>query len=160
MDHTIIGKKISSARQDLGLTQAQLAEQVNKKPYMISDIERGRVHVNADDLFEIAVVLQKPITFFFEESNQTPKREKIIQLSDLPPDAAEPLEVIIDNSIRAWQEQKPEASPDADEMGEILVACANLTSSIPVFMNAIKKKSKETYEQFFPEQAIDNQTSP
>ena len=57
MDQKAIGKRIKSAREEKGLTQEQLAEQVNLSPMHISVIERGNKLPRLETLIKIANVL-------------------------------------------------------------------------------------------------------
>ena len=57
MDQKAIGKRIKSARAKKGLTQEQLAEQVNLSPMHISVIERGNKLPRLETLINIANVL-------------------------------------------------------------------------------------------------------
>ena len=58
MDQKAIGKRIKSAREKKGLTQEQLAEQVNLSPMHISVIERGNKLPRLETLIKIANVLE------------------------------------------------------------------------------------------------------
>lgn len=57
MDQKAIGKRIKSVREKKGLTQEQLAEQVNLSPMHISVIERGNKLPRLETLINIANVL-------------------------------------------------------------------------------------------------------
>ena len=57
MDQKAIGKRIKSAREKKGLTQEQLAEQVNLSPMHISVIGRGNKLPRLETLINIANVL-------------------------------------------------------------------------------------------------------
>ena len=57
MDQKAIGKRIKSAREKKGLTQEQLAEQVNLSPMHITAIERGNKLPRLETLIKIANVL-------------------------------------------------------------------------------------------------------
>lgn len=57
MDQKAIGKRIKSAREKKGLTQEQLAEQINLSPMHISVIERGNKLPRLETLINIANVL-------------------------------------------------------------------------------------------------------
>ena len=57
MDQKAIVKRIKSAREKKGLTQEQLAEQVNLSPMHISVIERGNKLPRLETLIKIANVL-------------------------------------------------------------------------------------------------------
>lgn len=71
-----IRKKIREARNEAGDTQADLAKVLEKTRVAISDLERGRVAVNASDLSLIAAYYEKPISFFFHPENKV-KREEL-----------------------------------------------------------------------------------
>jgi transcriptional regulator with XRE-family HTH domain len=81
-----IREKIRQARQDAGETQEDLARILKKNRVAISDLERGRVAVNASDLSLIAAYYEKPISFFFpsqlsiQKNELTPFEEEIISL--------------------------------------------------------------------------------
>lgn len=60
-----IRERIRLARQQARETQDDLAFVLQKNRVAISDLERGRVAVNASDLVLIAAHYEKPISFFF-----------------------------------------------------------------------------------------------
>jgi len=62
-----IVKRIKEARRERGLTQKDLAKQLGKNAASISDLERGKVQVNASVLYSIAQILDKPLGYFFGE---------------------------------------------------------------------------------------------
>jgi transcriptional regulator with XRE-family HTH domain len=62
-----IVKRIKDARRERGLTQKDLARQLGKNAASISDLERGKVQVNASVLYSIAQILDKPLGYFFGE---------------------------------------------------------------------------------------------
>jgi transcriptional regulator with XRE-family HTH domain len=57
--------KIKEARQEANETQEDLAFSLEKTRVAVSDLERGRVNVNAADLAIIAAHYGKPISYFF-----------------------------------------------------------------------------------------------
>ena len=61
-----IGLRVKAARQQKGLTQAQLAEAIDKAFETISNIERGKTAPNFSTLYDIANVLGLPMREFFE----------------------------------------------------------------------------------------------
>jgi transcriptional regulator with XRE-family HTH domain len=65
-----VGLKVRAARLKRNLTQEQLAERVEKTAESISNIERGHVAPPLDTLHRIAVELDTPMTFFFEDIGQ------------------------------------------------------------------------------------------
>ena len=61
-----IGLRVKTARQQTGLTQAQLAEAIDKAFETISNIERGKTAPNFSTLSDIATVLNMPMRDFFD----------------------------------------------------------------------------------------------
>ena len=62
-----IAKRIREARKERGLTQQDLANQLGRTAAAISDLERGKVQVNATDLYQISQFLNRPIEYFYGE---------------------------------------------------------------------------------------------
>lgn len=60
-----IRERIRQARSESGLNQRRMAKLLGVSQSAISDIERGRVQINAKDLAQIAKLLRKPIAYFF-----------------------------------------------------------------------------------------------
>lgn len=63
--NTYIRERIKQARLDANETQEDLAKKMEKTRVAISDLERGRVSVNASDLGFIAAYYDKPISYFY-----------------------------------------------------------------------------------------------
>lgn len=63
-----MGKFIRKAREDAGLNQADFAKKTNRRPATISDIENGKSEIGVLTLALFAIILQKPISYFFPES--------------------------------------------------------------------------------------------
>lgn len=70
-----IRHRIREARNEAGDTQADLAKVLEKTRVAVSDLERGRVAVNASDLSLIAAYYDKPISYFFHPVNRISKKE-------------------------------------------------------------------------------------
>jgi len=69
MKHPIdvnVGRRIRQRRWMLGMTQQQLAQNVGIKFQQIQKYESGMNRVSASRLYEIALALDVPISFFFE----------------------------------------------------------------------------------------------
>ncbi len=80
-DH--IRKKLREAREEASLSQRELAEMVHSAQGTISDLERGRIRINAADLARFADILGKPIQFFYpdvQESDLTEREQILIRL--------------------------------------------------------------------------------
>jgi transcriptional regulator with XRE-family HTH domain len=61
-----VGKRIRHRRWTLGTTQQQLADAVGIKFQQIQKYETGANRVSASRLWDIAVALGVPVSFFFE----------------------------------------------------------------------------------------------
>lgn len=60
-----IRERIKQARLDANESQEDLAKALDKSRVTISDMERGRVEINASDLGFIAAHYDKPISYFY-----------------------------------------------------------------------------------------------
>lgn len=67
-----VGKRIRHRRWMNGTTQQQLAEQVGIKFQQIQKYETGMNRVSASRLWDIARVLNVPVSFFFEGLDAQP----------------------------------------------------------------------------------------
>lgn len=78
-----IGIRLKSARRRAGLTQAQLAEAVDKAVETISNIERGHSLTGVETLEQIARAVRTPVGYFFEEfpvrSKMARRRAELLQ---------------------------------------------------------------------------------
>lgn len=75
-----IGLRVKAARTQKGLTQAQLAEAIDKAFETISNIERGKTAPNFSTLADIANVLGLPMREFFEleDAALTDARQRLL----------------------------------------------------------------------------------
>jgi transcriptional regulator with XRE-family HTH domain len=65
-----VGKRIKKRRQQLRLSQTALGAAVGVSFQQIQKYERGANRVSSSTLYEIAHVLETPITYFFESLAQ------------------------------------------------------------------------------------------
>jgi|SRR5580704_16865315 transcriptional regulator with XRE-family HTH domain len=65
-----VSSRIRERRVMLGLTQQQLGEMIGVTYQQVHKYERGKNRVTAGQLFEIARLLDAPITFFYEGLEQ------------------------------------------------------------------------------------------
>lgn len=90
-----IGKKIQKAREELGLSQEELARRLGYTQAALSNYELGKRRLYLANIEHIARELNRPLRYFLEESslkatqkNEKPRDEtldRIVQLlSDLP----------------------------------------------------------------------------
>ena len=64
----LLGQRIRLAREQLGISQEDLAHQWGKQQYQVSKIETGQRRVYAHDLPRLAQVLHVPISHFFQDT--------------------------------------------------------------------------------------------
>jgi transcriptional regulator with XRE-family HTH domain len=77
LDSVAIGGKIRAFRLEAGLTQERLAERLGITFQQVQKYERGITKVNLSKLQQLAVILNVPVTAFFEEDSH-----KAYNLSD------------------------------------------------------------------------------
>lgn len=63
-----MGQLIRGARKNLGLSQVELAEKMNRRPATISDIENGKSDITVLTLASFAIHLKKPVSYFYPPS--------------------------------------------------------------------------------------------
>ena len=66
MVYRSIGLKIQQARQELGLTQQELASRLHCTQAALSNYELGKRRLDFTDLEQIAEILGKPMSYFLE----------------------------------------------------------------------------------------------
>ncbi len=64
-----IGRKLQLAREEAGLSQEQLASQMGCAQSTLSNYEKGKRRIYLTQLEHIAELLNKPIEYFLESSN-------------------------------------------------------------------------------------------
>ena len=60
-----MGKRIRKARQELGLSQEELAKRIYRRRPSLSDMENGKMEPDASTLLMLAIALDKPLTYFY-----------------------------------------------------------------------------------------------
>ncbi len=70
IDHHV-GQRIRARRIMLGLSQQQLAQAIGVTYQQAHKYERGLNRISAGRLFEVAVALAVPISYFFEELDES-----------------------------------------------------------------------------------------
>ncbi|HUC93904.1 MAG TPA: helix-turn-helix transcriptional regulator [Paenibacillus sp.] len=68
-DYGLIGKRIRKARENKGLTQENLAEELDVSNAYISKIERGKTPINLERLSEICTVLEETPEYILSGTN-------------------------------------------------------------------------------------------
>lgn len=59
-----VGNRIRSAREDMRLSQRDVAERLGLSHVGYGDIERGKNQVGLEYLFKLSSILSKPLTYF------------------------------------------------------------------------------------------------
>jgi transcriptional regulator with XRE-family HTH domain len=60
-----MGELIRKAREEAGLSQAELAKRIYRRRATISDMENGKAEVSSSVLALLSASLEKPITYFY-----------------------------------------------------------------------------------------------
>ncbi|MEM9224397.1 MAG: helix-turn-helix domain-containing protein [Pseudomonadota bacterium] len=78
-----VGSRVRLRRLELGLSQEKLADQLGITFQQVQKYERGTNRIGASRLHQIAIVLQAPITYFFEGAadTQSPMNRETTPLS-------------------------------------------------------------------------------
>jgi transcriptional regulator with XRE-family HTH domain len=66
-----VGSRVRLRRLELGLSQEKLADQLGITFQQVQKYERGTNRIGASRLHQIALVLQTPITYFFEGASES-----------------------------------------------------------------------------------------
>ena len=61
-----VGRRVRLRRRELGVSQAWLADRLGLTFQQVQKYERGSNRISASKLYQIASVLEVPITYFFE----------------------------------------------------------------------------------------------
>jgi transcriptional regulator with XRE-family HTH domain len=63
-----MGKLVRQAREQASMSQAELARRIYRRQASLSNIENGKMNIDASTLLYLAGALLKPITYFFPKS--------------------------------------------------------------------------------------------
>ena len=72
-----MGQIIKNAREEKGMSQSQLAEEMSRRQATISDLENGKTEIGIFTLIVLSRVFNKPISFFI------PKMSFLATVNDL-----------------------------------------------------------------------------
>jgi transcriptional regulator with XRE-family HTH domain len=78
LDAKQFGVRLRQAREQLGLSQEDLAVLVGKDQRSISEYETGKRRLSVTDLPALAAALKVSILFFFDESEDKPELEQAV----------------------------------------------------------------------------------
>lgn len=84
-----VGSKVASARRTLGLSQGDLADELQLDRTAVSRIESGQRGIDSLELSRLSRVLQRPIDWFLTVSPAAivSRRSEVVERRDLPVDA-------------------------------------------------------------------------
>ena len=90
-----VGQRIRQRRTLLGMSQEKLAEAIGLTFQQVQKYERGANRVGSSRLFDLARVLDVPISYFFEDmeagvADKSPSQLMGVPVSKLPKAEAEP----------------------------------------------------------------------
>ena len=96
-----IGKRISERRKSMGLTQEQLAEQMDVSIQMISNLERGIKAIRIDNLIRLSEILNVSTDYIltgqYSNSDINILAEQISQLAE---DKRKMIEVLVASCLQ------------------------------------------------------------
>ncbi|MDA7424728.1 helix-turn-helix domain-containing protein [Thalassococcus lentus] len=69
----LVGKRIKTRRQALGMTQTELATAIDVRFQQVQKYENGQNRVAASRLWQISQAMNVPVSYFFEDSPETPQ---------------------------------------------------------------------------------------
>jgi len=73
-----MGEKIRNAREEAGLSQADLAKKIFRRRATVSDIENGKSELGTITLSRLSYALEKPVSYFFPDfAVREPKQDEI-----------------------------------------------------------------------------------
>lgn len=73
-----IGRKLQKAREEMGLSQEELARRLGYTQPSLSNYELGKRRLYLADLEKICIILQKPIAYFLEDQELNNEQEASI----------------------------------------------------------------------------------
>jgi transcriptional regulator with XRE-family HTH domain len=73
-----LGELIRKARNESGMTQAELAERAYFSQTAISQIEQGKRDVSAAEILYLGYAMNKPVLYFFQYFIPPEEKEKVL----------------------------------------------------------------------------------
>jgi len=77
-----MGKRIQQAREQAGLSQAELAARLRCTQSALSNYELGKRRLHLTNLEQIAHILKKPLGYFVEHSTDSYSEDQALLLED------------------------------------------------------------------------------
>jgi len=130
----LITKRIREARLERKFTQQDLANHLGKTAAAISEIERGKVQVNASDLYQISQFLNKPIEFFYGEDFSGKDIQDLIAIVRKMPPESRPEQFGAINMFLQMQDIGNSLDSDASEDDQLELAQRFYSILVPFSM--------------------------
>ncbi len=130
MDKDFIVKRIKIAREEAGLTQAELSKRMSKSLNTIQKIENGSIKNPEKYLLKISNITKKPLSYFFGEED--PKLTEAYQKAK-----------ILDDLVEALHEKGVSQRGD----GSVMVKDINASDHANVTINNGEGAKKELMEK-------------
>lgn len=70
IDYQDLGRRIRKAREDIGLSQASLAEKIGYTQSTVAQWESAKRHPSIDDLFRISMATGKPVSWLLDLTDE------------------------------------------------------------------------------------------
>ena len=133
-----ITRRIRVARKERGMTQSDLAEYLERTAAAVSDLERGKVQVSAEDLHTLSRVLLKPIEYFYgEEFGEADIQDITALLRQMPDDLRKTMIPTMERFLGIMQlTRKIELTDDEEELRNLALKYYELAAP---YVDAVNK---------------------
>ncbi|MCB9459641.1 MAG: helix-turn-helix transcriptional regulator [Anaerolineaceae bacterium] len=84
-----VGQQIRNAREDIGMSQQELADKLGTRQAYISDLEKGKTEPNVSTLIKLGHFLKKPVASFVPAHYRDIIGVTVIDRADLSPEEEE-----------------------------------------------------------------------
>ena len=78
-----VGRQLRLRRTQSGMTQTELGAKVGLSFQAVQQYEAGENRISASRLYQLARILDVPLTFFFDGLGETGRREDVVETSEL-----------------------------------------------------------------------------
>jgi transcriptional regulator with XRE-family HTH domain len=82
MGYTEMGRRIHQAREQVGLSQAELADKIGCTQSALSNYELGKRRIHLANLEQIAYILKKPLSYFIGPTAYSYSQDQALLLED------------------------------------------------------------------------------
>jgi len=157
MKNDDIVKKVRETRKMRGLTQADIAQVLDKTSSTVSDIERGKIQISASDLYKISILLNKPIEYFYGDEFNDETQELVFLIRSQSTEYQEKIfqQVKLFLSLNAFQKMVNDSKQELSEkeMVEVIKYVFQYANDIEKIHNQITE-IKNKFREIFKSQGI------